>query len=194
MYGERSLERSLATDVQLQLIREAFGRIVYTHKTHEKERERLTAYGVVAKWVNIVLCGLTFSGIFVTVGTQEVGWLVASLILSALSAGFAVFQVSFEPLKAAEAHRAAAKTFLSLRNRYELLIADIADQTLTDDETLARRDSLASESNEAFALAPDTSSRSYRKAQQALKINEDLTFSDDEINAFLPPALHRQGD
>ena len=36
--------------------------MLYTHKTHEKDRERLTLLGTVSKWTNIVLSRLTFGG------------------------------------------------------------------------------------------------------------------------------------
>ncbi len=37
--------------------------------------------------------------------------------------------------------------------------------------------------------APRTNSNAYRKAQDALKYREDMTFSVEEIDAFLPEAL-----
>ena len=44
------------------------------------------------------------------------------------------------------------------------------------------------ELKKVYDLAPDTSSRAYKVAQKALKINEDMTFSNEEINHFLPRA------
>ena len=65
------LETNLADDLQLQVIRESFGRVLYTHKTHEKDRERLTLLGTVSKGTSIVLSGLTFEGVIATVGTRK---------------------------------------------------------------------------------------------------------------------------
>jgi hypothetical protein len=40
--------------------------------------------------------------------------------------------------------------------------------------------------------APRTDDKAYKLAQRALKINEDLTFSDAELNVFLPKVLQKQ--
>jgi hypothetical protein len=183
------LENNLATDVQLQVIRESFGRVLYTHKTHEKDRERLAFLGTMSKWANIILSGLTFGGVIATVGTDDPFWLGVSLALSTLSAGYAVFQLSFDPNKKAGSHRAAAKQFLVLRNRYVHLMADIVEGIMTPDQIRIRRDELEKETADAFLVAPDTSYKAYRKAQKALQVDEDMTFGDEELNMFLPAAL-----
>lgn len=187
--GAKSLEKNLGTETQLQVIRESFGRVLYTHKTHEKDRERLATLGTVSKWINIGLSGVTFGGIVATVGTKDTFWLVTSLILSTLSAGFAIFQMSFDPLKKAAGHRAAAKQLLGIRNQYLHLMADIVDGSLAVGEIRDRRDQLEKEAVDAYAVAPDTSPKAYKKAQAALQIQEDMTFSDDELNRFLPISL-----
>lgn len=179
----------MGTETQLQVIRESFGRVLYTHKTHEKDRERLATLGTISKWTNIGLSGVTFGGIVATVGTKDPFWLVVSLILSTLSAGFAIFQMSFDPLKKAAGHRAAAKQLLVIRNQYLHLMADVVDGSLGAGEIRERRDQLEKEAVDAYAVAPDTSPRAYKKAQTALQVQEDMTFSDDELNRFLPVSL-----
>lgn len=39
--------------------------------------------------------------------------------------------------------------------------------------------------------APSTTFKAYRKAQEALQKSEEMTFSDGEIDAFLPKELKR---
>lgn len=179
----------MGTETQLQVIQESFGRVLYTHKTHEKDRERLATLGTISKWINIGLSGVTFGGIVATVGTKDTVWLVVSLILSTLSAGFAIFQMSFDPFKKAAGHRAAAKQLLEIRNKYLYLMADIVDGSLAVGEIRDRRDQLEKEAVDAYAVAPDTSPKAYKKAQTALQVQEDMTFSDDELNRFLPASL-----
>ncbi|WP_237841666.1 SLATT domain-containing protein [Cellulosimicrobium cellulans] len=163
---------------------------MYTHKTHEKDRERLARHGVVSKWGNIGLCALTFGGVLTALGTNERLVLIVSAVLATLSAGYALFQLSFDPARSAEAHRAAAKSLLMLRNRYIDLLADIASGDLSMDEIRRRRDELETDTSSVYKLAPDTSPSAYAAAQDALKVKEDMTFSDDELNKFLPGALH----
>ena len=53
------------------------------------------------------------------------------------------------------------------------------------------RDSLLEELYSAYSGAPSTSIKAYRLAQQALQELEDLTFSDAEIDGFLPEELKK---
>jgi vacuolar-type H+-ATPase subunit D/Vma8 len=54
-----------------------------------------------------------------------------------------------------------------------------------------QRDSLVAELRDIYKRAPSTNSKAYMKAQDALKNREDMTFSDAEIDAFLPKELKR---
>ena len=53
------------------------------------------------------------------------------------------------------------------------------------------RDELVEALHTVYTTAPSTTDRSYKKAQVALKRAEDMTFSDQEIDAFLPNELKR---
>ena len=53
------------------------------------------------------------------------------------------------------------------------------------------RDELIEELHSIYSGAPSTNYKAYRKAQDALKQYEDMTFSDAEIDAFLPNELKR---
>ncbi|WP_236246629.1 SLATT domain-containing protein [Streptomyces sp. CC210A] len=172
----------------VQSIREAFGRVVYSHKTHEKARELEATKAERAKWVNIVLLTLTSGALLTSVITNERTLLYISSVASALALAFTIFQLSFNPEKAAEQHRAAAKELWYIRELYLHLLTDIQ----TDPQAVdipRRRDELLEKLNHIYRLAPDTSSRAYRAAQRALQIDEDMTFSSSEIDRFLPEAL-----
>ena len=55
------------------------------------------------------------------------------------------------------------------------------------------RDRLAEQLHTVYSGAPNTNTafRAYKKAQEALQKLEDMTFTDAEIDAFLPKALKR---
>jgi len=173
----------------IAMIREVYGRLVFTHKTHEKERERLSKFSTIAKWVNVGLSALTFGGLTAAFSTEDLGWKIVSLSLGIASAGFAVFQFSFDPAQSAGAHRAAAKALLEIRNQYEVLLADAQSGNFTDREVRKRRDDLSAAASSAFRVAPDTSPVAYRRAQDALGLGNEMTFEPGEIDRFLPPAL-----
>ena len=53
------------------------------------------------------------------------------------------------------------------------------------------RDALAVELHAVYSIAPSTNSEAYEKAQEALKDNEEMSFSEEELDALLPPQLRR---
>ena len=54
-----------------------------------------------------------------------------------------------------------------------------------------RRDELQSALHKIYHGAPHTDSKAYGKAQKALQNNEELTFSQEEIDEMLPESLRR---
>ncbi len=116
---------TLGTDPNLQAIRESFGRVVYSHKTHEKAREMASAKADVIKWANIVLTALTSGTLLSTIITSQRALLYATSALAAVTLGFLIFQLSFNPDAEAERHRAVAKELWYVREKYVHLLTDI---------------------------------------------------------------------
>jgi len=172
-------------------LREAFGRVVYAHKTHDKAREIESNRVTFIKWTNIVLTTLTSAGPLGTIIANAHALLYVSSGLSALALGFVIFQFSFDPAGSADKHRIAAKELWYLREQYCNLLADMR-RGVPEGDIARRRDELTDELKAVYAHAPGTSSRAYTKAQEALKVKEDMTFSVAEINQFLPKELHEE--
>lgn len=172
-------------------IREAFGRVVYSHKTHEKAREIETNRVTFVKATNIVLTTLTSAGLLGTIITDAHALLYLSSSLAALTLAFTIFQFRFDPAGAADEHRTTANELWYVREQYCNLLADVR-RGIPEEDAARRRDELTAELKEVYSHAPSTSSRAYRKAQEALKIKEDMTFSAAEINKFLPKELHEE--
>lgn len=175
--------------INLQVIRESFGRVVYSHKTHEKDAEISSHYLTVVKWANIILTTISSGTLVSTIITNQLILIYISAILSAVTLAFIIFQLSFNPEEKAEKHRLLAKELWHIREKYVNLMADIISERISDDTIIARRNEIIEELKLIYKFAPITSSKAYKKAQEALKINEELTFSDDEIDQFLPNEL-----
>lgn len=47
------------------------------------------------------------------------------------------------------------------------------------------------ELHKVYGGAPSTTTEAYKKAQEGLQRNQDMTFTDEEIDAFLPEELKR---
>jgi len=176
----------------LAQVREAFGRVVYSHKTHEKQADICF---IKYRWQQGILIGLTAvsSGTFLA----AVVGLLDSTILSTLVTSFIALLVSWMSLGAttfkfkeeADAHRDIASRIWDVRESYISLIADLMSGTISDADARARRDELQEATREVYSAAPRTSGKAYDRAQDRLKNNEELTFTSHEIDLFLPQAL-----
>lgn len=179
-------------------VRECYGRCAYTHKTHEKMAERLHSGHKRAKWANIVLSSLIAGGAVGTIFAKGSAWEgyagYATAFLSVLSLIFNAYLKDLDPGALAQRHREAASDIWNIREAYLSLITDIVGQGTDLAALRQHRDNLQAALHKIYHAAPHTDGKAYGKAQNALKNNEDLTFSDREIDAMLPTNLRRCGD
>lgn len=176
--------------VNFRTIRESFGRVTYTQKTHEKAAEIENRKAVQVKWINVALTTLTTTSLVSDLFSTDPCLQYASSFLSAATLAFVIFQLSFSPDQKAEKHRQVAKELWAIREKYINLLVDIKNESLDNQNIINQRDLLAKELALIYRFTPQTDSMAYKKAQDALKLNEELTFSDEELNSLLPGELH----
>lgn len=179
-------------------IRECFGRVVYTHKTHEKMADRCAGNLRFFKWAQIVLSALTSGGaaaVFVkatgVIVKEGIIFEVATAALSFITLLVASFLKNFDPGGTAQKHRDAAAQLWNIRECYQSLLTDLP--RLTHDQAVERRQELQDMLAALYVKAPQTDGKAYEEAQDRLKNMEDMTFSDAEIDCFLPLSLKRSG-
>ena len=172
-------------------LRDCFGRVVYSHKTHEKCADLLSVRLSRIKLAQIVLSAITTAGfvaVFFGLGDAgvRVGVVVSTvlLILNAYTKGHDLGEL-------AQKHRQAASELWFVREKYLSAIADLRIGDVPIADLQERRDRLLAELHGVYAGAPGTTFKAYRTAQRALKTFEDLSFSDSEIDAFLPEELKK---
>lgn len=174
-------------------LRECFGRVVYTHKTHEKCADLLLSRWSTIKLWQIILSAITTGGFIAAVfGAGNIGaaiGIVVSTCLLVLNA----YTKNYDLGELAQKHKQAASDIWLIREKYLSLITDLrlGIKSLTD--LTSERDKLLLELHAAYSGAPSTTYDAYKKAQQALKRSEEMTFSDKEIDAFLPHQLRKTG-
>ena len=181
-----------STYLILSQVRESFGRVVYSNKVHEKQADICFCKH---RWQQGALIGLTAIG-SVTFLTEVVG-LLANRTAASLTTSLVALLVTWASLGAktfnyseeSEAHRATASQLWSIRESYISLITDLMSGDVSSSDAQARRDDLQEKAYAIYSTAPRTSSRAFKRAQQGLKNNEEMTFSPCEIDLFLPKAL-----
>lgn len=166
-------------------VKETFGRVAYTHKTHEKDAELAERDARRLKVGNVVVIAVTASAALIAPSINSTAAAWVAVVASITGLVFAVYQLSFDPSSDATRHRLAAKSYLELRNRYRRLLADVQSGDVYSAALRERRDSLARELDHLDRTAPQTSSAAYERARAALRGTEELTFSDDEYRHLL---------
>lgn len=172
-------------------IREIYGRIVYSHKTHEACADALlSAHNRIKVW-QIILSAITTAGfigvIFLDERIVAILGVTAATILLVLNA----YTKDFDLGAVAQKHRESASDIWDIRERYLSLLTDMNETNATPEKTKERRDELQEELHVIYKSAPSTNSKAYKRAQKKLQIEDDLTFHTGEIDKFLPKALKR---
>lgn len=172
-------------------IREIYGRVVYTHKTHEKCADVLKERSDYLKFAEIFLSAATTTSVLVVLfGDGKLFQLFAALF-STILLGLTLYSKDFNLLAIAEKHKQAALNILEIREKLLSLLIDIRIGNIEIEILQQRRDELNEELINTYRGAPKTINKAYQIASKALKENEEFTFSNEEIDKFLPESLRR---
>lgn len=172
-------------------LRECYGRVVYSHKTHEKCADILLARLRTVKLWQITLSALTTGGFLAAVfGAGTIGAL-AGIIVSTILLVLNAYTKNYDLGELAQKHRQAANDLWVIREKYLSLLVDLRMREKPIEALQTQRDELVAQLHTVYGGAPSTTGDAYRKAQDALQRLEDMTFSDAEIDAFLPKELKR---
>jgi SMODS and SLOG-associating 2TM effector domain family 4 len=179
---------SSAVEAQL---REMYGRVAYTHKTHEKMADSYIARYKFIKNTEIALSALATSSLVLAVfGDSRTGTIVGAL-LSAVLLGFTLYFKEASLGEQAQKHAATAARLWGVRERLLSLLVDMKDGAAS--EVVGKeRDRINALLEDIYKAAPRTNGRAYAAAQKALKTNEELYFREAELNRLLPRRLGAQ--
>lgn len=185
------MEASFPLSILEAQIRECYGRVVWTHKTQEKCADIVLRRHNQVKIVQIILSALTTTGVLVAV-FGEVQWVgIATAALSAILFAINTYVKGHDLGEIAQKHAEAACDLWDIREKYLSLLADIRANQASAEEVAERRDALQERLFKSYKGAPKTINKAYALASKSLKVNEELTFSDAEIDNFLPKELRK---
>jgi hypothetical protein len=172
-------------------IREIYGRVVYTHKTHEKCADVLKERSDYMKFAEIFLSAVTTTSILVVVFGEGKAFQFLAALSSTILLGLTLYSKDFNLLAIAEKHKQAALNILEIRENLLSLLVDIKIGNKEIELLQLKRDELNEQLVNTYRGAPKTINKAYQIASKALKENEEFTFSDEEIDKFLPESLRR---
>ena len=195
--GGQSLAQPSPDDARFAFesqVRENYGRVAYSHKTHLKMADKLAARQSFYKIAQIVLSALITSG---AIGALvfEKRWVAAvTALVSMAQLALSSYLKDVNPGAVAALHCDAASDLWGIREDFLSLIADSRDTSSPLDELKERRIAVQERLAKIYKGAPQTDGDAYKKAQMALQNNEELTFSEAELDRLLPPSLRRGGE
>jgi len=173
----------------LAQIRESYGRVVYSHKAHEKCADIYLQDQTRMKLAQIILAAIATGGALTALLADSRAGSVLTAVVSTCLVALNLYAKNIDPGALSEQHKDTALKLWVVREKYLSLLADFQSRVLSRQDASARRDDLQGELAEIYQQAPRTTERGYRAARKALKVSEDMTFSDEEIDLLLPTAL-----
>ncbi|MDD3120715.1 MAG: SLATT domain-containing protein [Candidatus Gracilibacteria bacterium] len=179
--------------INLGIAKQSFTSVVWTHKIHEKCAEILDKKNNKFKKWNIILVSLVLVFTILQVKYSQIeiiGIISISLTLSEFI--LLIITLTYNYGELAEKHKQFAKSFLSIREDYLSLIGDIINGNSLDVDF--RRNNLKDKLEINNRYAPNQVDGAYDLVVISLGINPntqtgDYTYSDDEIDRFLPLEL-----
>lgn len=178
--GERSLLE--------QQLREMYGRLAYTHKTHEKMADACIArYKLIKRW-EIALSALSSGSMVIAIWGEARAATIVGALLSTLVLALMLYFKEEHLGQDAQKHTETASRLWGLREAMLSLLVDFRGGA-GEAETSRGRDAINSELEIVYKAAPRTDGKAYAAAQEALKNAEELYFSESELDHLLPGVL-----
>ena len=182
-----------ARDVDATLegqIREMYGRVAYTHKTHEKMADRYISRYKRIKTAEIALSAVSSGSLLVAVLGDSRAATIIGALLSTLLLGLTLYFKEASLGESAQKHTEVASKLWAVREALLSLLTDMQDGRDVA-SVRAERDKLNATLADAYRSAPRTDGDAYEAAQKALQQQEELFFSDSELDHLLPNKLRK---
>lgn len=182
-------EAQIAAQTSLEgQLREMYGRAAYTHKTHEKMADGYIRRYRIIKAIEIWLSALAASSLLLAVFGDSRSGTIAGAVLSTVLLGFTLYFKEASLGEQAQKHTVVGSKLWGVREALLSLLVDMHDGRGIE-EVRAERDRLNELLEDIYKSAPRTDGKAYAAAQKALKADEELFFSDAELDRLLPGRL-----
>ena len=177
----------------LAITRQQFAQCVFTHKVLEKASDRIGRINLKIKWANVLVLALVVIVLVLQAKFPEYSFLNdVAIAITVFEILFVYLQKEFSFEKKEKEYKQFAHKYLELRDKYKNFIIDIIND-LDSEEIKSRRDLLQEQYQIICSLSPQTNYSDYQEAQATLlgkyTTDEEFTWSDEEIDRFLPTEL-----
>ena len=145
----------------------------------------------VLEFCKILSSAITTSGLLTCFFIDEVALKIITTVFSAICLFINTFYKTYNLKESRDSHKLSALEFLQLKNETICVLSDIKLRKIDIDEATKKRDDILLKYHDICKRSLSTCDRAVKKASKALKIQKDNTFSDEEINSYLPVELRK---
>lgn len=172
-------------------LRQILASTVWTHKIQEKQADiYLNKYNLF-ETIRIIVLAITTSGIVSCIFVDEVWIKIVTAILSAISLFISTYLKSYDLKGLHQSHKETAIQLLELREDIISVICDIRTNIIGMEDLIKKRDEIKYKYLSICKNSLDAKNSAVKKASKALKVRQDNTYSNEEINSYLPVALRK---
>lgn len=175
-------------------VRNTLGSVVWSHKIQEKQADIYTARFRSMETAKILASALTSAGLVSLFITDTLWVKILSSLISFVSFFVSAFFKSFNLNDMIGEHKRSAVALLAIRDKLIMLILQIRMKQKTAVELYSEYELLMNQLHKAYSESPNTTDAAVKKAKLALNVTLDNTFSDEEIDSYLPKELRKADD
>jgi hypothetical protein len=172
-------------------LRLTFGHVIYTQRAHTQLAARCARWNRILQGVEGLCLLATVVLSVALLSSGESAYAAATVVVAAAAVLALATRAMLDLDATANAHRGCGARLWHIREQYRALLADLQDGAITLDQARERRDALMVTLHDIYDKAPVADQASYEAARRAIPLDHEAVLSDEEVDRFLPPALHK---
>lgn len=173
-------------------LRQKFASVVWTHKIQEKQADYYKRLYNIMETVRIILSAITTSGIISSIFVDKTWLKVITAIISMGTLFISTYLKSYDLKGLHQKHKETAIQLLDLREEIISVLCDIKWKKIDEEQLADKRDEINTKYSDICKGALDANNFAVKKASKALRIYKDNTYTDEEINSYLPVELRKK--
>lgn len=173
------------------LTRQLFASVVWSHKIQCKQADIYKKRYNVLNIISIIASALTSAGILSVIFADSVILKVVSAVFSFVVTAISAFLRTFDLSSLEKDHMKTANALWDIRERLLILLIEIGVGEKEYDTLMAGYQRIQQDLKDVYDHSPTTLDKAVSLARKALNIDADYTYSDEEIDKFLPPVCRK---
>ena len=167
----------------LKTVQALFGRTLYSFKAHAKQSDIYNCWHRRVKGLEILTIAAAGCGVLFISDSLYMKVTSASLSFVAICCSIHLQSKDYEKL--IRSHMESSHQLWFLKEQLSALCSDFTNKLISEQDLKNGRDKYLVMLNDIYRHSLPTSEMAYKKAQKALKQNEEHSFSDQELEYLL---------